>query len=852
MPSPLEKLQKFLKLEAEGGYANRAIIGGLDKILPWWEKDVLAAGYSPEFVEHVRGQLKLYSTLTPADRPAIVQDLFGQIQAVAPSAAPVVPTMPAKPAPPVVTQPVRAAESAPAAQVEEKPAATPSKAVEPEPKLVTRFDRPPAPPAPPVTQSQQPATPPAAATIDLDASVLQVPGVGKQNSQTLEDMGIRTIGELLYYFPRRYDDYSQLKPINRLAYQDELTVIGTIQTSSTRPIHGGKRKLTEAIISDGTGSLRLTWFNKPWLASKLQVGNQIVVSGKVDQYLGRLMMTEPDLEEVDQEHLHTNRITPVYPTTAQMAQKTLRRLMHKAVTFLAPRVGEFLPREIREAAALAPMPISLQQIHFPDSQEQLSAARNRLAFDEIFLLQLGVLKQKHAWQANTAQTFEVPDEWLAEQVGALPYSLTHAQQRVLAEIRHDLATGHPMNRLIQGDVGSGKTVVAALAAAILANNGAQVAVMAPTSILAEQHLKTFRRLLTEGPVAPLAPEAVELMIGDTSEAEKQRIRGGLADGSIQIIIGTHTLIEDPVTFNRLQLAIIDEQHRFGVQQRALLRMKGDNPHLLVMTATPIPRSLALTLYGDLDLSVMDEMPVGRQPIATYVLPPLERERAYQLIRSQVQKGRQAFIIYPLVEAGEEGGGLAAVEEHQNLQTKIFPNLRLGLLHGRLKPEEKEQVMTRFRQGEYDILVSTTVVEVGVDVPNATVMLIESANRFGLAQLHQLRGRVGRGAEQSYCLLIPETEDAVENERLQVMAETNDGFVLAERDLQQRGPGDFLGTRQAGFAELRLASLSDVRLIEKARQLGSELFQRDPNLNSPAYSQLKTRLESFWGGQGDIS
>lgn len=343
------------------------------------------------------------------------------------------------------------------------------------------------------------------------------------------------------------------------------------------------------------------------------------------------------------------------------------------------------------------------------------------------------------------------------------------------------------------------------------------------------------------------------MIGATPESEKREIRAGLEDGSIKIVIGTHALIEDPVTFANLQLAVVDEQHRFGVEQRAALRSKGDNPHLLVMTATPIPRSLALTVYGDLDVTIIDEMPPGRQAVSTFVLPPRERERAYTLVRSQIENGRQAFIIYPLVEESDKSESKAAVEEHVYLQKEIFPRLSIGLLHGRMKPEEKDEIMTRFRDGEFHILVSTSVIEVGVDVPNATVMMIEGANRFGLAQLHQFRGRVGRGAEKSYCLLIPETPDAVENERLQVMVETNDGFVLAERDLEQRGPGQFLGTRQSGFSELQLASLTDVRLIEKARRQAQILFEEYPDLDQPEFQTLATALDQFWGdGKGDIS
>lgn len=823
MPSPLEKLNKFLKLEIEIGYENRAIIGGLDKILPWWVKEARSAGMREELISFVRDKLVAYASLSADERPAAIDELLKLVQSE-----------------------TQVKVSSPPALVVEKAV---SKPIEPAP---ARQSRPQEVHRPPVMDTT--AEPENAPQIPLDSPVTIIPGVGSKNSEVLAQIDIRTLRDVLYHFPRRYDNYSELKPINRIRYQDELTVIGKVKSSSTRPIRGGKMKITEAVIDDGTGSLRLTWFNQPYIARMLEPGNAVVVSGKVDMYLGRLVMTNPDIEEVDQDHLHTNRIVPVYPSTARMPQKSLRRIMHQAISSIAPRLSDYLPKEIRTAAGLVNLATAIQQIHFPDSTELLNAARSRLAFDEIFFLQLGVLRQKLAWQSVTAQKFEISDDRLQEFIERLPFELTRAQQKVLHDVRSDLASGRPANRLIQGDVGSGKTIIAALAAMIVTQQDAQAAIMAPTSILAEQHYRNFRNLLSGSePGCPLQPEEIRLLVGDTSESEKNEIRAGLESGAIKIVVGTHALLEDPVNFNRLQLAVIDEQHRFGVAQRARLRAKGENPHLLVMTATPIPRSLALTIYGDLDLSVIDEMPRGRQPVSTHVLRPVERERAYQLIRSQVDKGRQAFIIYPLVEQNENGEGQAAVDEHKRLQAEVFPNLRLGLLHGRLKPEEKEATMTRFRSGEFDILVSTTVVEVGVDVPNATVMLIEGANRFGLAQLHQLRGRVGRGHDQSYCLLIPETEDKLENERLAVMAETNDGFVLAERDLEQRGPGDFLGSRQAGFADLKLANITDVRLIEKARRFAQEVFERDPDLSSPQHAALRTKLADFWEeGQGDIS
>jgi ATP-dependent DNA helicase RecG len=411
-----------------------------------------------------------------------------------------------------------------------------------------------------------------------------------------------------------------------------------------------------------------------------------------------------------------------------------------------------------------------------------------------------------------------------------------------------------MNRLLQGDVGSGKTVIAALAARIVIRGGGQAAVMAPTSILAEQHYHSLSRLLVQDNEDGLTPDQIRLLIGATPENEKELIRQGLKEGSIQLVVGTHALLQDLVTFQNLQLAVVDEQHRFGVEQRGILREKGSNPHLLVMTATPIPRSLALTIYGDLELSVIDEMPPGRQPVDTHLLFPSEIERAYGLIRSQVDAGNQAFIIYPLVEDSDKIEAKSAVEEFNLLQGEVFHNYQLGLLHGQLKPDDKEAVMARFRDRDIQILVSTTVVEVGVDIPDATVMLVEGADRFGLAQLHQLRGRVGRGSEKSYCILVPTNAEGVENQRLQAMVDTNDGFILAEKDLALRGPGQFLGTRQSGYTELKLASITDIKLVEQARNQATALFQQDPDLSQENHQRLARAVDQFWSRQsaGDIS
>lgn len=818
----LQKLQKFIKLEAERGYDNRAVLGGLDKIIPLWQQEAHENGVPEPLIQEVTRCLERYASLSPEERADCLQALLEKID---------------------VPKSFGSTDST--------PHETQAVNIAPTPTINGGRNRGPRRSAPRTYSLSTDSLP----AHGLKAPLTVLPGIGPRYAQTLRQLGLETLEDLLYYFPRRYDDYSRLKPINRLRYGEEVTVIGTVQSVNNRDTRGGRLNLTEVIVSDGTAALRVNWFNQPWLAKSITPGMQIVLSGRVDMYLGRLVMNSPEWEPLEQEHLHTNRIVPVYPLTAKVTQKMLRRIMYQTVTFWAPRIQDYLPEWVRQAGELVPLSHALLNVHFPESQDDLKAAQDRLAFDELFLLQLGVLQQKRAWQANTAKIFEAPEAWLEEIIANLPFELTNAQRRVLEEIRQDLRAGRPMNRLLQGDVGSGKTIVAALAVAIVTRAGAQAAFMAPTSILAEQHYRNLLKLLADSergtPVLPAG--SIRLLVGDTPETEKEEIRAGLADGSIKLVIGTHALIEDPVTFANLQLVIIDEQHRFGVEQRAALRLKGHNPHLLVMTATPIPRSLALTIYGDLDLSVMDEMPRGRQPVETHLLSPLERERAYSLIRSQVEKGYQAFIIYPLIEKGQNDETRAAVEEYERLQREIFPDLRLGLLHGRLPPAEKERIMRAFRNGEFHILVSTSVVEVGVDVPNATVMLIEGANRFGLAQLHQFRGRVGRGNAKSYCLLIPETNDDVENERLLAMVETNDGFVLAERDLQQRGPGEFLGTRQAGYSELRMASLANVHLIEKARRLAQTLFENDPDLSHPEHQPLRLNFERFWqGGRGDIS
>ena len=843
MQPSLEKLRKFFRLEHENKYQNNAIIGGLAKMLDFWEGEARADGVAEEVIQAVVSRLRSYEKISADGRAESLKGLWKRIAETYPEAG-----QKPKQAQPSYPQGHRAESPEQASKPEgEKPAPHPAQQSQSQPHQ-QKPRQVPQPRSETVAGAKHSQTP---AALNAKLTVLQ--GVGPRNAESLENLGMQTLGDMLYYFPRRYEDYSQLKPIQSLMYNDVVTVLGTIQSVHNRPIRGGKQSILEVIIIDATGSLRLSFYNQPRLMNRFKQDHAISVYGKIDQYLGRIVMNSPDWEPVEVENLHTNRIVPIYSLTERVTQKWLRNQMNQVVTYWAPAVVDALPDAIKRAAQLVSLGEALTQIHFPESQARLKLARERLGFDEIFYLQMGVLRQKRDWQSVEGRRFPTSDEWLAARLTSLPYTLTSAQQTTLAEVRADLDSGKPMNRLLQGDVGSGKTVVAALAASIVVNGGAQVAIMAPTSILAEQHYRSFVNFLaSDGDT--LQQSEIRLLVGNTTESEKEAIRQGLMDGSVKIVIGTHAVIEQPVQFKDLQFVVIDEQHRFGVEQRAELRSKGTNPHLLVMTATPIPRSLALTVFGDLDISVMDVMPEGRQPVETYVLRPQERERAYTMMRAQIKNGNQAFIIYPLIDESDKIDARAAVDDFDTLSKEVFPDLKLGLLHGRMKPGEKDEVMLKFRDKEFDILVSTTVVEVGVDVPNSTVMLIEGADRFGLAQLHQLRGRVGRGSVQSTCLLIPTHEDATENERLQAMVNTNSGFELADLDLKIRGPGEFLGTRQAGYATtLKMASITDVVLIEKARAQAQALFERDPDLSQPEHSLLAEAFERFWGGgKGDVS
>ncbi len=813
MKPSIQKLYNIFRIEVENQFFNRAVIGGLDRILERWTAEARQDQLSEELIETIQQKLQEYPHLSQPERAQTLNQIWKNLQS---TIADVPPFPQPSPEPPSKPVPAQRVSSAPTHRKES-------------PKDIE-------------------------GPLDLkalQASIKVLPGIGQKYANVLAKLGLYTLEDLLYYFPRRYDDYSNLKPIHSLMYGEEVTVIGVIQSVNERKTQT-KRSMVEATLTDGTGAIRITIFNQPWQAQKLQIGEPYAVAGRVDQYLGRLVFVNPEIEPIDKELLNSGRIVPVYRLTENITQRWLRRTIKQVVDRYAPKLVDYMPLSIRQSAQLMELSKAVYQTHFPESQQSLERARYRLAFDEIFFLQMGVLRRKHEWQQRPARPFFAPEGWLEQFKAILPYSLTQAQEKAIQQALTDLGLGKPMNRLLQGDVGSGKTVVAASIAALVGHQNAQSAIMAPTSILAEQHYRTFLKLLalpteseSEADRVRLPSSAIRLLTGATSEAERREIFAQLENNQIKILIGTHALIEDNVQFHDLQFIVVDEQHRFGVEQRALLRAKGENPHLMVMTATPIPRSLALTIYGDLDLTLLDEMPPGRQPISTHVVLPFERERVYRLIESQVNAGKQAIIIYPLVEESEKIQSLSAVEEYEQLQKEVFTNFRLGLLHGRLRPDEKESVMLQFQRGEIQILVSTSVVEVGVDVPQATVMVVEGANRFGLAQLHQFRGRVGRGTDPAYCILIPETADEAENERLMVMAQTQNGFVLAEHDLRQRGPGDFLGTRQSGFAQLRFSSFTNLHLIEEARKHSQALFAEDPLLEKPQHRLLAEQIARFW-------
>mgnify|MGYP000565819629 FL=1 len=671
----------------------------------------------------------------------------------------------------------------------------------------------------------------------LKMDVQKVKGVGQARAKHLHKLGIYSVEDIITYYPRDYEDRSRLKKIGELEDGESCAFEGIIASRVTE--HRFRKGLTmyKVLIKDETGAITATWFNQHYIAKVLRPGERYIFFGKISGKYRNLEVQNPVYEKLeDGRAKNVLKIVPVYPSTADLSQNTIRGVISKALELVDGKLTEFLPEKTLREYRLSEINYSVQQIHFPRSEEDFKNARYRLVFEELFILQLCLLSVKKAFENNNKgiEFSKVPE--MEDFIKSLPFKLTDAQRKVFEEIERDMESSNVMNRLVQGDVGSGKTVVAAMALFKAVRNGYQGALMVPTAILAEQHYQLISSLME-----PFGINTA-LLTGNQTKKQKNEILDGIRSGKIDILIGTHALIEDNIEFMKLGLVITDEQHRFGVRQRALLSKKGEAPDVIVMTATPIPRTLALILYGDLDISIIDELPPGRKPVKTYAVDESMRDRINGFIRKEVSEGRQVYIVCPLVEESSEIEAKSAVQHAKDIAEKDFRDLRVGLLHGKMKSKEKEEVMKKFVDGEIDILVSTTVIEVGVNVPNASIMVVENAERFGLAQLHQLRGRVGRGKHQSYCILYSDGKSHVCRERMKIMQKTNDGFLISEKDLELRGPGEFFGTRQHGIPELKIANLyKDIDILKKAQEAALKLISEDRNLEKEENYGLKLKM-----------
>jgi ATP-dependent DNA helicase RecG len=851
MPSALETLVKILKLEQETGFKNTAVIGGLQAYVPNWSRDAHREAKTDQqhaLVEELSRVMEHYQNeVGQYERQQTIKYMLGRITGreeprdefsveLTPEVRKEIKDIKRKDEPAASTAPriktqVDLLESA--IEVEQVFQSPRPKAPKPrrQPRKNLSLD-----------ELQE--------ILDgLNEPVTTLRGVGEKRAEQLASLGIQTVNDLVFYFPRRYDDYTRMQTLRHLRPDQLVTVAGTVREVTER-YGNSRRQYVRVRLDDGSASVTLMFFNQPYLKRMLRPGMQITVAGKTELFNGKISIANPEWEPVDQQNLHREGIVPIYSLTKGISAKAMRKLTRQAIEQWAGRVPDYMPESVLDRTEMVDLGWAIRQLHFPRKFDYIDYAQERLAFDELMLMQLGVLTNRREWQAVPGVSLPTDDEWLHSFTDTLPYALTGAQQRAIAAIRADMAKDVPMNRLLQGDVGAGKTVVAALTLGIALEHGTQGAIMAPTSVLAEQHYQSMQNVFANIPGAEEIN--IQLLTGATPASERESIYSGLADGSVDIIVGTHALIQENVEFHNLTVAIIDEQHRFGVNERGMLRGKGTNPHVLVMTATPIPRTLALTMFADLDLTVLDEMPPGRQPIETMLLFPGERERVYGFIRSQLDAGRQAFMVYPLVEESDKLDATAAIEAYEDLTTTSLANYRVGLLHGRLSPREKDEIMEAFSAHELDVLISTTVIEVGIDVPNASVMYIDGADRFGLAQLHQLRGRVGRGQHKSYCLLVTDSKKQEAVERLKKLETVTDGFALAELDWSTRGPGELLGKRQSGFTGLQMTTQMRPHLVELAQQEARAIYAEDPYFESDKHTLLAQRLAQLHQDRTDIS
>ena len=824
-----QTFRNILELERSNGFNDRAVIGGLDSFIRLGTESM--ASYTGKSSE-ARQQLRPgYARMDGPQRAQWVEQWLTLLDEGQPPAF----------------EESASAESGSAEPESNVPETKPGSA---RPRVTSRSPR----------KASASAAP--AADIGLDSPVTQLKQVTRRLPDQLARLDINTVRDLIYHFPTRHIDYTRTAKISELWPGQDITVTGRITEARERALGRRRRKATEAVLTDETGSVKITWFGQGYLARSLKPGTRIAVSGKVDAFHNRPVFESPEYDIIrpGQAPVNTGRLVPVYPLTQGLTGRTLRGLTWQALNDHSSLLEETLPEAVLSAVSLSQLKAALLQAHYPESFESRDRARRRLAFDELLTIQLSVLSRRQR-EVGLLEgiSVEAAPGFLDAVLGNLPFQLTDAQRRSLDEILDDMRQGTPpMNRLLQGEVGSGKTVVVLVALLAAIAQGYQGAIMVPTEVLAEQHFLTVTRLLggmadtTQGDnlltvylEALDRPMTVGLLTGSTRTRPRNRLRALAAEGTLDLLIGTHALIQEGVEMPRLALAVMDEQHRFGVLQRSSLRQKSEeNPHTLVMSATPIPRTLSLTLYGDLDISVIDQLPPGRQEIQTRYVEPDRREAAYGFLRREVNNGRQAFIVCPLIEESEVIEAKAATDEHQRLSEEVFPDLKLALLHGRMSAAEKDKVMRSFRDGGLDILVTTAVVEVGIDVPNATVMLIEGADRFGLSQLHQFRGRVGRGEHKSYCLLLSENPSASARERLSALERTRDGFELAEIDLKMRGPGDFFGTRQSGLPNLRMAQPSDLDLLDLARREATKIVEEDPELQQPGHAGMSAQVARY--------